>query len=84
MLARHENSIEHTMQQLPPFAAFKRWGVHMPAVSINDQPLRQRLASMHERFRHYPHLYSGSFFEPYCPSLYRQALCSVPFFTSET
>lgn len=29
--------------------------------------LRQWLASMHERFRGYPHLHSGSYFEPYLP-----------------
>ena len=29
--------------------------------------VRQWLASMHERFRGYPHLYSGSYFEPCLP-----------------
>ena len=29
--------------------------------------MRQWVASMHERFSHYPHLYSGSKFEPYYP-----------------
>ena len=51
LLALHEKGIEHILHPLPPLVA----------------GLRQWLASMHERFRGYPHLYSGSYFEPYLP-----------------
>lgn len=38
LLVLHEKGIEHTLHQLPPLEAFKRWGVFMPAVSIDDEP----------------------------------------------
>jgi glutathione S-transferase len=38
LLTLHEKGIEHTLRQLPPLEAFRRWGVFMPAVSIDGAP----------------------------------------------
>ena len=38
LLALHEKDIEHTLHSIPPLEAFKRWGVYMPAASIDDGP----------------------------------------------
>ena len=38
LLALHEGGIEHSLRPLPPFETFERWGVFMPAVSIDGGP----------------------------------------------
>lgn len=38
MLALHDRGIEHNLRQVPPLETFKRWGVLMPAVSIDQGP----------------------------------------------
>ena len=38
LLALHEQGIEHSLRQVPPFEALKQWGVLMPAVSIDGGP----------------------------------------------
>jgi glutathione S-transferase len=37
LLTLHEKKIEHSERQLPPFEAFKQWGVMQPAVSIDGK-----------------------------------------------
>ena len=37
LLALHDKKIEHTLYRSPPLEIFKKWGVYMPAVSINDE-----------------------------------------------
>ena len=36
LLTLHDKKIEHTLYRSPPLEIFKKWGVYMPAVSIND------------------------------------------------
>ena len=38
LLALHERGIEHSLRQVPPLETIKKWGVLMPAVSIDDEP----------------------------------------------
>ena len=37
LLTLHDKKIEHTLYRSPPLEIFKKWGVYMPAVSINDE-----------------------------------------------
>ena len=38
LLALFDKRVEHILYQSPPFEVFKKWGVYMPAISINDEP----------------------------------------------
>ena len=38
LLALHERGVEHRVRQVPPLEALLKWGVLMPAVSIDDGP----------------------------------------------
>ena len=38
LLALHDQGIEYDLFLRPPFKVFRKWGVYMPAISINDGP----------------------------------------------
>ena len=38
LLGLHQKKVEYSLRSLPPLAAFRKWGVLMPAVSINGGP----------------------------------------------
>ena len=38
LLALFDKRVEHILYQNPPIEVFKKWGVYMPAISINDEP----------------------------------------------
>ena len=38
LLALHDQGIEYDLCLRPPYTVFKKWGVYMPAISINEGP----------------------------------------------
>ena len=38
LLALHDQRIEYDLLLMPPYKVFKKWGVYMPAISIDDGP----------------------------------------------
>ena len=38
LLALHDQGIEYDLFLRPPLKVFRKWGVYMPAISINDGP----------------------------------------------
>ena len=38
LLALHDKEIEYDLFLRPPYKVFKKWGVYMPAISIDDGP----------------------------------------------
>ena len=38
LLALHDKGIEYDLFLLPPYKVFKKWGVYMPAIKIDDGP----------------------------------------------
>ena len=38
LLALHDHGIEYDLFLRPPYKVFKKWGVYMPAISINEGP----------------------------------------------
>ena len=38
LLALHDKEIDYDLYARPPYEVFKKWGVYMPAVSLNDEP----------------------------------------------
>ncbi len=38
LLALHDQRIEYDLLLRPPYEVFKKWGVYMPAISIDDSP----------------------------------------------
>ena len=38
LLALHDKGIKYNLLQIPPSKVFNKWGVYMPAVSIDDEP----------------------------------------------
>ena len=38
LLALHDKGIKYNLVQIPPSKVFSKWGVYMPAISIDDEP----------------------------------------------
>ena len=38
LLALHDKGIEHNLRQVPPLETLQKWGVLMPAISVNNGP----------------------------------------------
>ena len=38
LLALHDKGIKYNLVQIPPYKVFSKWGVYMPAASIDDKP----------------------------------------------
>ena len=50
LLALFDKRVEHILYQSPPFEVFKKWGVYMPAISINDEPWEVESISILQKF----------------------------------
>ena len=58
LLALFDKRVEHILYQSPPFEVFKKWGVYMPAISMNDEPWEVESMSILQKFD-YDKLTSG-------------------------
>ena len=50
LLALFDKRVEHILYQNPPIEVFKKWGVYMPAISINDEPWEVESMSILQKF----------------------------------
>ena len=50
LLALFDKRVEHILYQSPPIEVFKKWGVYMPAISINDEPWEVESMSILQKF----------------------------------
>ena len=50
LLALFDKRVEHILYQNPPIEVFKKWGVYMPAISINDEPWEVESISILQKF----------------------------------
>ena len=38
LLALYDKELDYDLSVRPPYDVFKKWGVYMPAVSLNEEP----------------------------------------------
>ena len=54
LLGLHEKQIDHRLQTAPPFSVFRRWGIMMPAVSLNSGDWQLESAEILEQVGYEP------------------------------
>ena len=50
LLALFDKRVEHILYQNPPIEVFKKWGVYMPAISMNDEPWEVESMNILQKF----------------------------------